>query len=176
LLSAEVGPTGHVIAFVPSEINSLPPDYLGTARRLAGEPGLGNVSILNTPLTQQPEDHDTVDIVWTFENYHDLHDSFMGGADVGAFNRAIYRLLKPGGVFIIGDHAATPDSGLRYTEDLHRIDPVTVRAELEAAGFAFDGEINLLANPQDPHTARVFDPSIRGHTDRSVYRFRKPWR
>jgi len=38
----------------------------------------------------------------------------------------------------------------------------------------FDGESDALRNPADPHTIKVFDPSIRGHTNQFIYRFRKP--
>jgi predicted methyltransferase len=32
----------------------------------------------------------------------------------------------------------------------------------------------MLANPKDDHTKSVFDPSVRGHTDQFLYRFKKP--
>ena len=57
---------------------------------------------------------------------------------------------------------------------LHRIDPAAARKEVESAGFVFDGESEVLRNPNDPHTANVFDPSIRGKTDQFAFRFRKP--
>ena len=121
-----------------------------------------------------PEFFDQVDVAFTFENYHDFHDSFMKGADVGAFNTAVFKLLKPGGYYVIVDHAAPAGSGLKNTEDLHRIDPAALRAEVEKAGFVFDGQSDVLANPADPKTALVFDSSIRGKTDRFAFRFKKP--
>lgn len=174
LFSTAVGPKGQVFAFVPAETTKFPSDPLGLARKTAAEPGMGNVGVETGPLGRQPTDHDAVDVVWTFENYHDLYDSFMDGADVFAFDRAIFRLLKPGGLFVIVDHAAPAGSGLANTEDLHRIDPAATRAALEAAGFKFDGESKVLANPADPRTGNVFTPAIRGKTDRFAYRFRKP--
>ena len=57
---------------------------------------------------------------------------------------------------------------------LHRIDQDEVRREVESVGFVYDGESQMLRNPQDPRTANVFDPSIRGHTDQFFLRFRKP--
>ena len=57
---------------------------------------------------------------------------------------------------------------------LHRIDPAAVKAEVEGAGFVFDGESTVLRNPADPHTKIVFDPSIRGKTDQFMFRFKKP--
>jgi predicted methyltransferase len=86
-----------------------------------------------------------------------------------------FALLKPGGVVVIVDHAALPGSPAVETADnLHRIDPAVVKQEMTAAGFVFDGETDVLANPADPHTALVFDPSIRGKTDQFAYRFKKP--
>jgi predicted methyltransferase len=72
------------------------------------------------------------------------------------------------------DHVAAKDSPADVTDTLHRIEPSTVRHEVEAAGFKFEGESKALANPADPHTAGVFDKSIRGHTDQFIFKFRKP--
>lgn len=176
IFSKVVGPNGQVFAYVPAEITGFKSDPLGVAKAMAAEPGLTNVKVFSDPIADQPgpEFQNTLDVVWTFENYHDLHDSFMGGADVDGFNKAIFLLLKPGGYYVIVDHAAPAGSGLKNTEDLHRIDPAALRAEVEKAGFVFDGESKVLANPADPRTAKVFDPSIRGNTDRFAYRFRKP--
>jgi hypothetical protein len=60
------------------------------------------------------------------------------------------------------------------TDTLHRIEPSTVRREVEAAGFKFEGESTILANPSDPHTAGVFDRSIQGRTDQFILKFRRP--
>jgi predicted methyltransferase len=176
IFSKVVGPKGKVLAYVPAEITGFKSDPLGVAKAMAAEPGLGNVEAFSDPLAQPPgpEFYNTLDVVWTFENYHDFHDSFMKGADVDAFNKAIFMMLKPGGYYVIVDHAAPAGSGLKNTEDLHRIDPAALRAEVEKAGFVFDGESKALAMPDDPRTANVFEASIRGKTDRFAYRFRKP--
>ena len=113
------------------------------------------------------------DVVWTSQNYHDLHDPFMGPADMKAFDTAVFKALKPGGVFIVLDHAAADGSGVSATNTLHRIDPAVVKAEVTAVGFKYVSESTVLRNPADPHTALVFDPSIRGHTDQFIYKFRK---
>jgi len=114
------------------------------------------------------------DLIFTSRNYHDLHDSFLKGADVPTFDREVGELLKPGGVYLIADQAAAAGTGLKNTEDLHRIDPAFVKSEVTAAGLVFAGQIDVLANPADDHTKLVFDPSIRGKTDRFVFRFKKP--
>jgi len=171
-----VGPKGHVYAYVPEEVVGFKNKPLDVAKALAAEPGLGNVEAISDPIAAPPPPAavNTVDVIWIFENYHDLHNSFMKGADVDAYNRAIFQLLKPGGYYVLVDHAAPAGSGLKNTEDLHRIDPAALRAEVEKAGFVFDGESKVLANPADPKTATVFDTALRGQTDRFAYRFKKP--
>jgi predicted methyltransferase len=113
-----------------------------------------------------------VDLVWTSQNYHDLHN--FPGLDLAVFNQMVFEALKPGGVYFILDHATAPGAGASETGTLHRIDPDTVKREVEAAGFEFVGESNILRQPDDPHTAKVFDPSIRGRTDQFILKFRKP--
>ena len=98
----------------------------------------------------------------------------MGRVNPVAFDRQVLAALKPGGVFLIVDHAADAGSGMRDTDTLHRIDPAIVRAQVTSVGFVFDGESDVLRNPADDHTRAVFDKAIRGHTDQFVYRFRKP--
>ena len=90
------------------------------------------------------------------------------------FDKEVYAALKPGGLFVIIDHVAPAGSGIADTDTLHRIDPAVVKQEVAAAGFVFDGESQALHNPADTHGDKVFDPSIRGHTDQFIYRFRKP--
>ena len=72
------------------------------------------------------------------------------------------------------DHVATAGSGIDATETLHRIDPARVKSDVLAAGFKLDAESSILANSGDDHTKNVFDPSVRGHTDQFLFRFRKP--
>ncbi len=176
IFSTIVGPKGKVYAYVPAELAGFKSNPVAVAKAITAEAGHGNVEEISLPLAEQrpPSAHNTIDAVWTFENYHDFHDSFMKGADVGAFNLAVFNMLKPGGYYLIGDHAAAAGSKLKNTEDLHRIDPEQVKAEVEKAGFVFDGEIKVLANPEDDHSLKVFDPAIRGKTDRFVFRFKKP--
>ena len=174
IFSKAVGPKGKVVAYVPQEIAGFKSDPVGIAKAMAAEPGRANVSVEVDPLASDTAPPNAFDVVWTFQNYHDMHDSFMKGADVDAFNRVVFKALKPGGYYVIVDHAAEAGSGLKHTEDQHRIDPAFLRAEVEKAGFKFDGESKVLANPADPHTALVFDPAIRGKTDQFAYRFKKP--
>ncbi|HET6545972.1 MAG TPA: methyltransferase [Rhodanobacteraceae bacterium] len=175
VFSAIVGPTGHVYTVWPKEMAKYSAKSLANWKTLAATPHYTNVSLLQQPAAELHAPV-PVDLVFTSQNYHDYHDPFMGKLDVVALDRQVFAALKPGGLFVVIDHVAPSGSGLADTDTLHRIDPAVVRKEVEAAGFVFDGESEALRNPADPHTAKVFDPSIRGHTDQFVYRFRKPGR
>jgi predicted methyltransferase len=59
-----------------------------------------------------------LDLIWTAQNYHDLHDSFLGPANVKNLNRAFFNALRPGGILPVVDHVAEQGSGLRDTETL----------------------------------------------------------
>lgn len=174
ILSKAVGPKGKVYAYVPDELTKLAKRE-PAVNAIARDPAYSNVKvILNTlPNFGAPE---KLDLVFTAQNYHDMHNKFMGPADLGAVNRQVFRALKPGGVYLVLDHVANAGSGLRDTETLHRIDPAVVKAEVMAAGFVFEGETRVLRNPADPRAANVYDAGIRGKTDQFVYKFRKPVR
>lgn len=172
LFSKAVGPKGWVYAYFPSDIDAV---YARNKMQIPppADPNYPNVSFIHAPVAKfvTPE---KLDIVWTSQNYHDLHDKFYGPADVAAVNKAIFDALKPGGVYIVLDHVAEAGSGLRDTDTLHRIDPAQVKKEVLAAGFVFAGESKVLHNPADDHTKRIFDASLRGQTDQFIFRFRKP--
>lgn len=168
IFSKVLGPKGHLYAAIPDPKSG---DAEPAASAIAAQPAYANVKVV--PITGA-QGLPPLDIVWTSQNYHDLHLTRVH-ADMLAVDKGWFAALKPGGVVIIVDHAALPGSpGTETADKLHRIDPALVRTEMEAAGFKFDGESTVLRNPADPHTAVVFDPSIRGHTDQFVYRFRKP--
>ena len=170
LFAKIVGKDGHVYAVIPDE---LPNRMVASSQELADDPTYGNISVVRGPVNdfKTPE---KLDLVWTSMNYHDLHDAFFGPADLGKVNKAIFNALKPGGIYLVLDHAAAAGSGLRDTDTLHRIDPETVKQEVEAAGFRLEAESGVLKNPGDDHTMKVFNPAIRGKTDKFVYKFRKP--
>lgn len=176
VFSQVVKPGGHVYTIWP---DSTKPDNKSWKNweTLARTPHYADVTMLREDMNR-PHAPVPVDIVFTSENYHDLHDPFWGPhkqpVDIAAFNKAVFAALKPGGVFIVTDHIAPAGSGTRDTDTLHRIDPAAVKQEVEAAGFVFDGSSEALLNPKDPLDVKVFDPSIRGHTSQFIYRFRKP--
>lgn len=163
-----VGPKGHVYAYWPQVFatRAAPAIEKLNALKLPNVTAEGQATNLPTATTP-------VDLFWTVENYHDAANQ-DGEAGLLAFNKAVFATLKPGGTYIVIDHAAEAGSGLRDTNTLHRIDPAAVKAGVTAVGFTFVGESDALANPADDHKLKVFDPAIRGHTDQFIYKFRKP--
>jgi predicted methyltransferase len=176
LFSDAVGPEGRVVSFVPAEVAHFKNDPVGRMQTLAQEPGRDNVEAVSADLVAIPEVTQPADVLWLHLFYHDLHTALMQtrGATAADFNRAVYERLKRGGSYVIVDHAAAAGTGMSNAQSLHRIDPASVREEVEAAGFVLDAESAILANEDDPHSIKVFDPSIKGKTDRFVYRFVKP--
>lgn len=173
LFSRLVGPTGKVYALEPAEMAKAAPKPLEAVQAFAGKGEYANVVVLVQPLDAltlpQP-----ADIVWTSQNYHDLHDPFMGSPDVGRVDKRLLAMLKAGGTFVVLDHAAAPGSGFARTDDLHRIDPAAVKKEVTGAGFQFVAASNALRNVADDHSAAAFDSKIKGHTDKFLLKFRKP--
>ena len=174
IISKAVGSSGHVYALVPAprpDAAADAPDFSARIKAVAAEPGYSNVSVVVEPFAalKTPE---PVDLVWTSQNYHDLHN--FPGLDLGVFNQMVFEALKPGGIYLILDHSSVPGAGSSVTSTLHRIDPETVKQEVLAAGFQFVGSSDLLHRASDPRTAKVFDPAIRGQTDQFILKFRKP--
>lgn len=167
IFSKVVGADGKVYAAIPAPMAK----YSDKTKALPA-------SYPNVELLEQPADAlktpEPVDVVFTSQNYHDYPDKFMGPTDPAVLNKAVFDALKPGGTYIVIDHDAEAGSGLRDTETLHRIEGALVKQQVEAAGFEFVGESDVLRNPADDHKAKVFDEGIRGHTDQFVYKFRKP--
>lgn len=174
LFSRIVGRQGRVYAFLPTEqLAHCAPEEVAGTRALEHNSAYANVSVLSGPvgLFRAPE---PLDLVWTSLNFHDLYDSFMGPADVPQVVNALYASLKPGGILLVVDHVAATGSEVRDTETLHRIDPEVIVRSARAAGFVLESHSDLLRNPADAHTLRVFDAAVRGRTDQVILKFRKP--
>ena len=171
ILSAAVGPKGHVTAYQPAEFIQFQASYGENLKTVSS--AYSNLTPLSTSL-QTLDLPDGLDLVMTVQNYHDLHLGPFPKDTAAKINAEVFKSLKPGGVFLIVDHAAAAGSGLAPADTLHRIDIAAVKSEVEAAGFKLAGESAMLASSADPHTANVFDPAIRGKTDQFVLKFVKP--
>ncbi len=171
ILSAAVGPKGHVTAYQPAEFIQFQASYGENLKTVSS--AYSNLTPLSMSL-QSLDLPDGLDLVMTVQNYHDLHLGPFPKDTAAKVNAEVFKSLKPGGVFLIVDHAATAGSGLAAADTLHRIDIAAVKSEVEAAGFKLAGESSMLAAAADPHTANVFDPVIRGKTDQFVLKFVKP--
>jgi predicted methyltransferase len=173
LLSRVVGPDGNVLAHSNQAYLSFVGDEF--AARYADD-RLANVDVLmaeNNELDLAPASLDAIVLVLA---YHDVYFVAEGwpAIDKEKLLTELFSALKPGGVVGIVDHAALPGAPPDTGSTLHRIDPALVISDLESAGFELDGESEALSNTTDDHTTLVFDPAIRGKTDRFVLRFRKP--
>ncbi len=169
LFAVAVKPGGSVVAMLPAAAAGHDPAGAAMVTALGSDAAYGDVTVVSAMTDPAVA---SADVFWTAQNYHDLHNAPAG--TVAGLNKAVFAALRPGGYYVIIDHVALPGSGDTATKTLHRIDPAVVKAEVTAAGFVFDGESKVLANPADSHTALVFDPSIRGKTDQFAYRFKKP--
>lgn len=171
ILSAAVGPKGQVHAYQPDEFIKYQASYGENQTKVVAD--YKNVTSSRESLAAL-DLPDGLDLVFTVQNYHDLHLSNFPKGVAQTVNAEVFKSLKPGGLYVIVDHVAAPGSGLEAATKVHRIEPSIVRQEVEAAGFRFEGESPLLRDSADPHTASVFDPSIRGKTDQFAMKFRKP--
>src|SRR5690349_18301639 len=95
-----VGPKGRVYAVTPQEIIKIHPELPPLLAERAKRPEYATVES-STPAINEMVLPKGLDAVFIRQNYHDLHVSFMGPADVPAFNRKVFDALKPGGVFVV---------------------------------------------------------------------------
>jgi predicted methyltransferase len=175
IMAKAVGPRGGVVAYQP-------PAFMTDKARVAWaelKQRAPNTGVLSTSLAAFSLPASTFDFVMIHLNYHDIYWESAKFAfprmDPDAFLRTVYQSMKPGAVIAVIDHVASPGGDTRAVVDkLHRIDPAVIKADFARAGFTLEAESDLLRNAADDHTKLVFDPTIRGNTDRVVYRFRKP--
>lgn len=175
ILSGVVGGDGEVwshnnaayIAFTQAQLDRrFKPGRLANVKRVRAE---------NNEL-ELPED--TFDAALFILAYHDVYyiDEKNGWPRIDGpeMLAEIFRAMKPGGVVGVVDHVAAPGSPPETGGTLHRIDPVLLRRDFEAAGFVYEAENDVLRNPDDDYSLPMSDPAVRRQTDRVVYRFRAP--
>jgi predicted methyltransferase len=134
-----------------------------------------------TPTTAIAFPRESFDFVMLHLVYHDAYwESAQFGLpriDPNGVVQAVWHATRPGGTVAVIDHHAAPGGDTRaVVAAVHRIDPAVVRADFERAGFVLEAESDLLRNREDNYAVNVFDPAIRGRTDRFMFRFRKPRR
>jgi predicted methyltransferase len=172
ILSPAVGPNGKVYAYQSAEFIKFRAAYGTEQSSVAAD--YKNVVPLTAPLSAVGLP-DGLDLVLTVQNYHDMHLKAFPADTADGVNKQIFKALKPGGLYVIVDHAAAAGSPLTVADTQHRIDETIVKKEVEAAGFKLVTEDDkLLGNPADAHDKGVFDPAIRGKTDQFVLKFAKP--
>jgi predicted methyltransferase len=173
LLARAVGPKGVVY----SQNNAM------IVERFAGEPWTARlakpvnknvvrvVREFDDPLPPEATDLDAVfDVLF-------YHDTVWLKTDRAKMNAAIFRALKPGGVYAIIDHSGRPGTGTKESDTLHRIEESVVRKEILAAGFTLPEEADFMRNPADTrdwNASPMASGAKRGTNDRFVLKFVKP--
>ncbi len=175
IFAKTVGDKGHVYAYVSTGGDArLISQGKDPNNQLADlKAAYPNISVLHTALDvfATPQ---KVDLVWTSDNYHDMHNGPNADANVAALNKAIFNALKPGGIYIVIDHRAAKGAGPGVTSTLHRMDEDIVKKEVLAAGFQLAAESTILTRSADDNTKKVFEAGEQGMTDQMVLKFRKP--
>lgn len=176
IIAHAVGPRGLVVGWNPPGFAAREQvrTALSNLRRRAS-----NTAFYATATTALSFPHGSFDFVLLHLTYHDSYweDAGFGFSrtEPSAVTRALFDATRPGGIVAVIDHVADPGRDTRVeVEATHRIDPAIVRSDFEQAGFILEAESQLLRNPEDDRSRRVFDAAIRGRTDRFVYRFRRP--
>ena len=169
-----VGPKGRVTIWEPQQFYKAK-GYQQFAAFKAAHP---NVWLRVSPFEAPDLPANAYDFMLINLDYHDVYwESPKNGVskmDPDAWLKTVYAAMKPGAVVGVIDHIANPGDTRGNVQQFHRIDPATVKADFKRAGFKLEAESSILRNPGDDHKLLVFDPAIRGHTDRFIMKFRKP--
>lgn len=140
----------------------------------------GNVELLPmAPGTAFPLDDNSVDTVMLSYIYHHLHYAEDSGETLPASSATLLaefrRILKPGGTFIVIEHAAVDGSSRADSAGWHRTPPKTARSDAASAGFEFAGDApGIFNNPDDDRMNNWNEAGLRGHTTSFVHKYRKP--
>ncbi len=173
LLARVVGPNGRVYGqnspFVLKRFAEKP-----WSERLL-KPVMANVTRVDRELDDPlPPEATNLDAVFLVMFYH---DAVWQKVDRAKMNAAIFRALRPGGVYLVVDHSAKAGTGLADVETLHRIEEPVLKKEVLAAGFRLEAEAGFLKNASDTldwSTSPRVVGERRGTSDRFVLKFVKP--
>lgn len=161
IFAKAVGPKGKVYTYLPAGAPARMVDRITPVTK-----AYPNVVLAQSEGFAAPE---PLDMVWTSQNYHDLH---LRGGNALKINSEIFAALKPGGTYLVVDHRGNGGTGTSEVGTLHRIDEAAVISEVLKAGFVLDDENMSLRRASDDHTKKVFD--LHDETDQMVLKFRKP--
>lgn len=193
VLSKLVGPKGKLYAVVPFATVGAPSERKGPVIKVDGQniplsrveqayalediSEYGNITVLWEAFLQYDGQFalpEQVDAVFTADDYYELHGSKeFAAVDMAKVAKAIFRALKPGGVYVVMDHASAKGAGFTQAATLHRTDPEAVKAEIFAAGFVLDAESKLRASTTDDHSKLATDTEGVS-PDEYIFRFKKP--
>ncbi len=175
IMARAVGASGSVTAHNAGVFAT---DDAGKAKWSALQENNPNLEMIRAGFNDWRPEPASFDFALSHLVFHDLYfESERFGlprADVPAYLAQLYTAMKPGGTVLIVDHTGPAGNTRELADKLHRIDPAVVKADMAEAGFVFDKESDLFRNADDDINTLVFDPSVRGKTDRFVMKFRKP--
>ena len=174
ILSYTVGPEGEVGLYNNGGWDGFVGE--GVVERLADKrlPNVQSIVMEANVLSLEANYYDAAIFVLGFHDLYYSDEPSWPAIDAENFIDRLYRVIKPGGVLGIVDHAAEPGVSVAVADLLHRIDPGIIRRDLISAGFVLEAESDILRNALDDRNKPMSDPSVRGNTDRVVMRFRKP--
>ncbi len=173
LLAHVVGDKGKVIAHTVAAYRQ----FIGDALEKRFENRLPQVTIYAAEPNDIELGSETLDAAIIVMSYHDLYFSNEEGwppIDAAKFLDKVYAALKPNGKLLIEDHAANTGTGATDAQTLHRIEESFAISDIASHGFKWVTTSDALRNPADDHSKNVFDPEIRGKTDRFILLFEKP--
>jgi predicted methyltransferase len=172
IMGRAVGPKGSVVAYSPAAYNPEPIKAAFATLTLRAP----NVRLVNNPAEAFVPG--SYDFAMIHLNYHDFYfesEKFnIPRSDPDVVLKGLFAAMKPGGIVAVVDHVGPAGDTRAIVDKLHRIDPETVKADFARAGFKFEAQSDALHMAADDHSKNVFDPAIRGKTDRFAFRFRKP--
>lgn len=164
-----------VTAFEPNQFYTAPDEQAKWKGLVARRP---DIAFVRYPFESFAAAPNSFDFSIINLSYHDLYwqseQYKIPRTDPAAFLKALHSATKSGGIVGVIDHVGLPGDTRAIVDAVHRIDPAIVKADFAAAGFVLEAESALLANPADDRNKLVFDPAVRGKTDRFMFRFRKP--
>jgi predicted methyltransferase len=189
LIARAVGPSGKVYGQNPPRVEGrAPPAQPEGAAAPAAAPAanapppaptlveraraIPNIVVVSRPFEDPapPEvANGALDLVTLMFNYHDFGHL---GVDRAKTNAAIFKALKPGGIYVIADHSGRPGTGISESGTLHRVEEALVKKEVEAAGFRLAAQGNFMRNPADPRDRNTPEPPMP--KDEFVLKFVKP--